>query len=64
MVEWQVTRQSSVRVTPLLYLVFLLMYLHKIVNKKFWTHCDVHFEKQTSVFGLGLGLGLRFCVSV
>jgi len=32
MVEWQVTRQSSVRVTPLLYLVFLLMYLHKIVS--------------------------------
>jgi len=56
MVEWQVTRQSSVRVTPLLYLVFLLMYLHKIVSKIFWTPCDVHFEKQTSVFGLGLGL--------
>jgi len=29
MVEWQVTRQSSVRVTPLLYLAFVLMYLHK-----------------------------------
>jgi len=26
MVEWQVIRQWSVRVTPLLYLVFLLMY--------------------------------------
>ena len=35
MVEWEVTRQSSVRVTPLLYLDFLLMYLHKIVSKKF-----------------------------
>jgi len=51
MVEWEVTRQSSVRVTPLLYLVFLLMYLHKIVSKNFWTPCDVHFEKQTSAFG-------------
>ena len=56
MVEWQVTRQSSARVTPLLYLVFLLMYLHKIVSKNFSTPCDVHVEKQTSVFGLGLGL--------
>jgi len=25
-VEWEVTRQSSVRVSPLLYLFFLLMY--------------------------------------
>ena len=49
MVEWQVTRQSSVQVTPLLYLFFLLMYLHKIVSKKFWAPCDVHFEKQISV---------------
>jgi len=32
MVEWAVTRQSSVRVTPLLYLFFLLVYLHKIVS--------------------------------
>jgi len=30
-------------------LVFLLMYLHKIVSPNFWTPCDVHFEKQTSV---------------
>jgi len=29
------TRQSSVRVTPLLYLVFLLMYLHKTVSQNF-----------------------------
>jgi len=43
------TRQSSIRVTPFLYLVFLLMYLHKIVSQNFWTPCDVHFEKQTSV---------------
>ena len=50
MVEWELTRQSSVRVTPLLYLVFLLMYLHKIVSQNFWTPCDVHFEKQTSVY--------------
>jgi len=56
MVEWQVTRQSSVLVTPLLYLVFLLMYLDKIVRKTFWTPCDVDLEKLTSVFGLGLGL--------
>jgi len=35
MVEWEVTRQSSVRVTPLLYLVFLLMYIHKIVSQIF-----------------------------
>jgi len=62
MVEWQVTRQSSVRVTPLLYLVFLLMYLHKIVSKKFWTPWDVHFEKQTSIFGLGLGLAFKIKV--
>jgi len=62
MVEWLVTRQSSVRVTPLLYLVFLLMYLHKIVSKKFWTPCDVHFVKQTIVFGLWLGLAFRIRV--
>jgi len=31
------------------------MYLNKIVSQKFWTPCDVHFDKQTSVFGLGLG---------
>jgi len=37
MVEWVVTRQSSVRVTPLLYLVFRLMYLHKIVRQNYWT---------------------------
>jgi len=61
-VEWEVTRQSSVRVTPLLYFVFLLMYLHKIVSKNFWTPCDVHFEKQTSAFGLGLGLAFRIRV--
>jgi len=48
-VEWEVIRQSSVRVTPLLYLVFLLMYLHKLVSQNFWTPCNVHFEKQTSV---------------
>jgi len=46
MVERQVTRQLSVRMTPLLYLVFLLMYLHKIVSKNFWTPCDVHFENR------------------
>jgi len=62
MVEWQVTRQSSVRATPLLCLVFLLMYLHKIVSKNFWTPFDVHFEKQRSVFGLGLGLAFRIRV--
>jgi len=62
MVEWQVTRQLSVRVTPLLYLVFLLMYLHKIVSKSFWTLCNLHFEKQTSVFRLGLGLAFRIRV--
>ena len=56
------TRQSSVRVTPLLYLVFLLMYLHKIVSKTFLTPCNVHFEKQTSVFGRGLGLTFRIRV--
>jgi len=50
MVEWEVTRQSSVRVTPLLYVDFLLVYLHKIVRQKFWTPCDVHFEKQTSAY--------------
>jgi len=57
-----VTRQSSVRATPLLCLVFLLMYLHKIVSKNFWTPFDVHFEKQRSVFGLGLGLAFRIRV--
>jgi len=64
MFEWQVTGQSSVRVTPLLYLVFLLMYLHKIVSKNLWTPCDVHFEKHTSVFGLGLGLAFRMGIRV
>ena len=32
------------------------MYLDKIVSKTFWTPCDVDLEKQTSVFGLELGL--------
>jgi len=32
------------------------MYLHKIVSQTFLTPWDVDFEKQTSVFGLGLGL--------
>jgi len=49
MIEWEVTTQSSVRVTPLLYFVFLLMYLHKSVSHNFSTPCDVHFEKQTTV---------------
>jgi len=49
MVEWEVIRQSSVQVTPLLYLFFLLMHLHKIVSQNFWTPCNVHFEKHTSV---------------
>jgi len=49
MVEWEVIKRSLVRVTPLLYLVFLLMYLYKLVRQIFWTPCDVHFEKQTSV---------------
>ena len=53
-----------VRITHLLYLIFILMYLHKIVCQNFWTPCDVHFEKQiriyNSVFGLGFGLGLAF----
>jgi len=41
--EWEVTRQSSVRVTPLLYLVGpLVMYI-----------------SQTSAFGLVLGLAFR-----
>jgi len=35
MMEWDVTRQSSVRVALLLYLVFLLMYFHKIVSQNF-----------------------------
>jgi len=43
MVEWELIRQSSVRLTPLLYLLFLLMYLHKIVCQNLWTPCDVYF---------------------
>jgi len=62
MVEWEATSESSVRVTPLLYFLFLLMYLHKILSQNFWTPCDVHFEKQTSVFGLELGLAFRIRV--
>jgi len=50
MVKWEVKRQSSVKVTPLLYLDFLLMCLHKVVSQKSWTPCDVHFKKQTSVY--------------
>jgi len=66
MVEWEVTRQLSVRVTPFLYLIFLLMYLHKIVCQKFWTPCDVHFENGKADKGSQLsswttaGLGLVF----
>jgi len=62
MVEWQETRKTSVRVSPLLYFIFLLMYLHNIASKYFWTPCDEHFEKQTSIFGLGLGLAFRIGV--
>jgi len=40
------------------------MYLHKIVSQNIWTPCDVHFEKQTSAFELGLGLALRIRVCV
>jgi len=57
-VGWEVTRKLSVRVTLLLYLIFLLMYLLKIVCQKFWTPCDVHFEKQTGVYNYAFGLGL------
>jgi len=39
-----------------------------IVSQNIWTSCDVHFEKQISAFGLGLGLVFRitlgFCVNV
>ena len=42
--------------------VLFWKYLHKIVSKSFWTPCDVHFEKQTSVFGLGLDLAFRIKV--
>ena len=56
------TRQSSVRVTPLLYMVFLLMYLHKIVSQKFWIACNVHIENQTGEFGSGLGLAFMIRV--
>jgi len=59
MVEWEVIKQWSVQVTALLYLFFLLMYSHKIVSQKFWTACGAQFEKQTSAFGLGLGLAFR-----
>ena len=51
------------QVTRLLHLIFLLMYLHKMVCQNVWTTCDVHFEKQTrvhnKVFGQGLGLAFR-----
>jgi len=43
------TRQSSVQVTPLLYLVFLLMYLHKIVSQNFWTPL-MYISKSRQVF--------------
>jgi len=57
MIECEVTRQLSLRATPLLYLIFLLMCLHKIARQNFWSLSDVYFEKQTRVsFGLGLGL--------
>jgi len=38
------------------------MYLHKIVSQNFWTQWDAHFEKQTSAFGLGLGLAFTIRV--
>jgi len=47
-VEWEVTRQSSVRVTPLLYF-FFDVHTEDCKSQFFWTFCDVHFEKQTSV---------------
>jgi len=37
MVEWEVTRQLSVRVSPLSYLIFLLMYFHKTVCQNYWS---------------------------
>jgi len=57
-----VTRKLSVRVTLLLYLIFLLMYLLKIVCQKFWTPCDVHFEKQTGVYNYAFWTRVRFTV--
>jgi len=50
MIEREVTRQLSVGVTPVLYLIFLLKYLYKVVCRNFSTPCYVHFEKQTSVY--------------
>ena len=63
-----VTTQLLVRVIPLLYLIFHLMYLHQIVCQHILTPCDVglHFEMQTWVhnYAFGLGLSLAFRVRV
>jgi len=50
MVEWELTRHSSVPVTPLLYLVFLWCRLltQHCKSKILDTKCDV--EKQTNAF--------------
>ena len=54
MVEWELPRQSSVRVTPLLSLVFFWCRLltQDCKSKILDTMCDVHVEKQTSAFAL------------
>jgi len=63
MVEWEVTIQSSVRVTTFLYLFFILMYLHKIVSQKFLTPCDVHSKnRQVLIIKLGFWTRVRFSI--
>jgi len=63
MVEWQVTRQSSVRVTPLLHLVLLLMYLHKIVSQNFWL-LVMYISKSRQVLIIKLSIWNRVRFSI
>ena len=58
MVEWEATRQFSVRVAPLLYLVFLLVYVHKIVSQNFLT-LVMYISKSRQVFIIKLSFWTR-----
>jgi len=65
MVEWvwEVTIQSSVRVTPLLYLDFLLMRLHKIVSQNFGP-LVMNISKSRQVFIIKLSFCTRVRFSI
>ena len=63
MIEWKVTRQLSVRVTPLLYLIFLLLYLHNIACQKFGPFV-MYISKSTQGSQLSFWTRVRFGIII